>query len=137
MVAGARPKPEGQALNRVQKVVPWTDVPNVPNRRGPRLPQRAADGARWHRAVVRKWQAWKSMPQAALWSAAEWEHALDSIELAQRFYLGDTRAAVELRSRERAMGTTLDARIGLRIRYVEPAVQQLAVVAPIEDYRDL
>ena len=134
---GARPKPDGETVTRHVKQLPWTDVPNVPNQSGPRLPARAADGSKWHRRVVAKWAAWRAMPQAAMWGEAEWEHARDSIEVAQRFYLGDTRAATELRSREKVMGTTLDARLGLRMRYVDPPEPKLAVVVAADDYRDL
>lgn len=77
------------------------------------------------------------MPQAARWAAAEWGHALDTAEVAQRFYLGDTRAAGELRAREKVMGTTHDGRIALRIRYVDPPKKPLAVVVSADDYRDL
>jgi hypothetical protein len=135
--SGARPKPEGEAVTRNPRQLPWTDVPNVPNRSGPRLPWRSADGTRWHRQVVARWAGWKAMPQAALWGGADWGFALDSAEVAQRFYMGQTGAATELRARERVMGTTLDARLGLRIRYVDPPAAALAVVVAADDYRDL
>ena len=50
--------------------------------------------------------------------------------------MGDTRQAGELRQREKIMGTTLDARRDLRIRYVEEAAktEKPALVA-IEGYR--
>jgi hypothetical protein len=59
------------------------------------------------------------MPHASLWTEADWQFALDTAEVAAAFHEGDTKMAVELRQREKIMGTTLDARRDLRIRYVE------------------
>jgi hypothetical protein len=43
----------------------------------------------------------------------------------------------ELRQRERILGTTVDARRDLRIRYVDPEVEEpaIALVANIDDRR--
>jgi hypothetical protein len=52
------------------------------------------------------------------------------------FHQGDLRLATELRAREREMGTTLDARRDLRIRYVEEGVkQERPALVAIKDYR--
>ena len=86
-----------------------------------------------------KWTAWSSMPHCRLWGSAEWDFALDAIELAAQFHEGDTRVATELRNREKVLGTTLDSRRDLRIRYVEPKadVSTGENVTSLNDYRDL
>jgi hypothetical protein len=76
------------------------------------------------------------MPHVVLWTEADWQFALDSAEVAAAFHDGDVKQAVELRQRERIMGTTLDARRDLRIRYIQPIDQEeRAGVAAIEEYR--
>jgi hypothetical protein len=76
------------------------------------------------------------MPHASLWTEADWQFALDTAEVAAAFHDGDTKMAVELRQREKILGTTLDARRDLRIRYVEPRPEEeRAGVTAIADYR--
>jgi len=61
------------------------------------------------------------MPHAKLWKASDWRFALDTLELAAQFYDGGPVAlATELRNREKVLGTTLDFRRDLRIRYTQP-----------------
>lgn len=74
----------------------------------------------WPRETRRWWRAISHMPHCVLWSDADWQFALDTALVAATFHAGDVRAAVELRQRERVLGTTADARRDLRIRYVEP-----------------
>jgi hypothetical protein len=79
------------------------------------------------------------MPQCRLWIPSDWEFALDSLEIAMRFH--DTAVAswsTELRYRERVMGTTHDARQGMRIRYVDPDPgPSSASAASLDSYRNL
>jgi hypothetical protein len=76
------------------------------------------------------------MPRVILWTEADWQFALDSAEVAAVFHGGDVRQAVGLRQRESIMGTTLDARRDLRIRYVEAVEEaERPGVTAIEDYR--
>jgi hypothetical protein len=76
------------------------------------------------------------MPHAVLWTEADWQFALDTAEVAAAFHDGDVKQAVELRQRERIMGTTLDARRDLRIRYVEAVEEaERPGVTAIEHYR--
>ncbi len=52
------------------------------------------------------------------------------------FHMGDAKQAVEPRQREKVMGTTLDARRDLRIRYVETVEEnERPSIAAIEGYR--
>ena len=75
---------------------------------------------------------------APLGAGAGVEFALDTLEVAAALYAGGTVGLVaELRNREKIMATTLDARQGLRIRYIEPASSPPAGVTNLDQYRDL
>lgn len=119
-VGGAKPKPQGQAVTRHQQVHEWTEVANVPFKRGPKLPQRRANGRLWPPEVRKMWEAWASMPHCVHWAKSDWAFALVTIELAALVYDGEPKYATELRNRERVLGTTMDFRRDLRIRYIEP-----------------
>lgn len=136
-VAGRKPKPDGQAITRHPQVHDWTEVVDEPYLgEVPKLPPRRNG---WPARTKRKWLAWSTMPHCRLWGEAEWDFAIDSLELAARFHEGDARLATELRNRERVLGTTADFRRDLRIRYVErpPENEQPASVTSLDDYRDL
>jgi hypothetical protein len=78
------------------------------------------------------------MPHCVKWGPAEWDFALDSIEVAALVHDGEARHATELRNREKVLGTTLDFLRALRIRYVDPFSEaDAAGVTNIADYRDL
>jgi hypothetical protein len=77
------------------------------------------------------------MPHAKLWTQADRDFALDSIEIAARFHEGASGVVTELRIRETLLGVTMDARRDLRIRSVEPKKHDLAVVHQSDDFRDL
>ena len=136
-VAGRKPKPDGQKRNRVAPVHDWTEVPNVPFAGGPKLPARMPDSKGWPAWTKRWWKAVSSMPHCALWEDGDWQFALDTALIAAAFHSGDTKSATELRQREKILGTTVDARRDLRIRYVEPAaeLEEAAGVTSIDDYR--
>ena len=140
--AGRKPKPDGQAINRVKPTHEWVEVEDIPFDGGPDLPARRTNGRNWEERTRQKWDAWRSMPHCKLWGPAEWDFALDTIELAALIHDGEPRFATEVRNRERVLGTTLDFRRDLRIRYVEPkpevnAGDSDAGVTNIADYRDL
>ena len=93
----------------------WVDVPDVPYAGPrPRLPLRD-----WHPSTRRWWATVSKMPHCVLWAASDWEFAITTALVADAFFAtGSAGAAVELRQREKLLGTTLDARRDLRIRYV-------------------
>lgn len=135
---GPAPKPKGQARHRITPPHEWVEVVRVPFEDGPDLPESRSDGRPWPKRTRVKWDAWRSMPHAKLWGAAEWDYAVDSIELAAKFHEGDAKQATELRNREKVLGTTLDYLRALRIRYVDPVEHDdVAGVTNIADYRDL
>lgn len=132
-------KQQTETLARRRAVHDWTEVPDEPFTGAPRLPRTRPDGTAWTEHIRRKWRSWSAMPHAALWHASDWQFAIDSLEVAARFYDGGRAAyAVELRARERVLGTTADARRDLRIRYTTPTLAAVRTVTPsVEDYRDL
>lgn len=143
-VTGRKAKPEGQAVNRNKPTHDWTEVDDVPFDGGPKLPRQRSNGRPWMKRTKDKWDAWRTMPHCKLWGPAEWDFALDSIELAAQFHeSGEPKFATELRNREKVLGTTADYRRDLRIRYVKPKSHDAsgggtdAGVTNIADYRDL
>lgn len=140
-VPGRKPKDDEQKRHRNKPTHAWTEVPDLPfDGPVPRLPTRRGG---WSARAKRKWKAWSSMPHCRLWATTDWEFAIDSLEIAERFYDGESARAVELRNREKQMGTTADYRRDLRIRYVDPDAldrqdeDEEASVTNISDYRDL
>ncbi len=138
-VSGRKPKPTGQARNRMKPVHDWTEVVNVPFDHPPELPEARADGRPWPGRTRQKWFAWSSMPHCVMWGSADWDFAFDTLELAAQFHEGAARLATELRNREKVLGTTVDFRRDLRIRYVDaPSEQEVsASVTSMDDYRNL
>jgi hypothetical protein len=136
---GPRPKPRGQARNRMPLTHGWIDVPNTRFADGPQLPPRRRDGSTWPNGIAEKWAAWSSMPHARLWHEADWGYARDAIELVAAVFAKGAKIGLytELRYREKVMGTTWSARQDMRIRCTEPASAAPASVSRLDDFRDL
>ena len=131
-VVGRVPKPEGQKVHRVQPAHDWLEVPDKPYT-GPR-PKIPADLSDMTRAW---WDAVSSMPHCVLWTDTDWAFAVATAVIADAALAGGVGAATELRNREKIMGTTLDFRRAIRVRYVDPKPRAVAKVASLDDYRDL
>lgn len=126
-VSGRKPKEEGERRNRVKPVHDWTEVLDIPFD-GPvpvKLPAKRVLSSPEGpyevgvHALTRQW--WKTvaaMPHAALWTPSDWMFVLQTALVADDLHHGRTTAATELRQREKIIGTTVDARRDLRIRYV-------------------
>jgi hypothetical protein len=129
-LSGRKPNDRGAKRNRVKPVHDWIEVTDLPFD-GPvpvKLPTKRVlttpDGPydvpvhpmtrAWFRTVA-------AMPHAAMWTASDWLFVLSTALVADDFHHGRTTAAAELRQREKILGTTVDARRDLRIRYVPPA----------------
>ena len=136
-IRGTKPGKAGVSDNRHKPVHEWTDVPNVPNTNVYPLPPLRCDGEPWSQQARAKWEAWSVMPHAALWSDAEWHFVMDTLELCELFYGGNSKVASEIRNREKVFGTTLEFRRDLRIRYVDAKEHTPAAVADMDDYREL
>lgn len=73
------------------------------------------------------------MPHCTLWTETEWLYARRTAELWNVWdTTHDTKVLAEVRQREKVLGTTVDARRDLRIRYVTAEPVQLAPVQPID-----
>jgi hypothetical protein len=139
-------KPNERSINRNQPRVDWTEVPNVPySGEVPELPltrtfinpkgepqeipieKRTRD---WFKAVT-------SMPHCILWQPSDWQFCLDTAMVHASANHGSVSAMSELRQREKIMGTTVDARRDLRIRYVDPEQEApvLTAVPNIDERR--
>lgn len=137
-VTGRKPKPPGESVHRGKPAHEWTEVDDVPFTEAPVLPAVRSNGHPWPEWTARKWQSWSTMPHCTLWTESDWDFAFDSLEVAARFHEGGSAAlAAELRTRERLLGTTVDFRRDLRIRYVQPKQVVLATVIQADDFRNL
>lgn len=124
MHGGAKPKADRTQVRHMNPVHDWDEIPDVPFD-GPVLPTRdvTVDGQRrpfWPDTTRRWWATVKSMPLCKRWTPSDWEFAFMTAELHARIVEGG-RGLTELRQREFRMGMTLDARNGMRIRYVAPS----------------
>lgn len=123
---GPAPKPADQRVNRSAKVADTLKVTNTPYLDAPALPARnPEDNTPWSTAARAFWTTLSTMPHCCLWSAMDWELAVQTVSLYERTRepgnvgLGAHR---ELRARDKSLGMSLDARRCLRIEYVdEPA----------------
>ncbi|MCJ7510279.1 MAG: hypothetical protein MUP14_05270 [Dehalococcoidia bacterium] len=135
-IVGRKPKPEDQRRNQNKPRHDWIEVERRSYRGGPNLPDTQPTGLPWPDRTKDWWAIVRRMPHARLWTKADWGFALDTALVAAHFHGGELGAAVELRQREKILGTTMDARRDLRIRYIEPRPEEeRAGVTAIADYR--
>lgn len=136
-ITGRKPKPEGQKRNRVKPTHDWTEVLDQPFTGGPKLPRQRPDGKAWPRRTKDWWQTVSTMPHCSLWTDSDWSFALDTAFMAAQYHEGDIKGiAAAFLAREKVMGTTMDFRRDLRIRYVqEESEQEDGSVTAIADYR--
>lgn len=145
-VAGRKPAASGQTRHRVKPSVDWVEVANIPYEgERPELPESRTIVTRNDQVqvdlqplTVRWWDTVSRMPHCSLWTESDWMFALTTATVADAAFCGIASAATELRNREKVMGTTVEYRRDLRIRYIDQAVNDKpAEVANIADYRDL
>lgn len=140
-VVGRKPKDEKNRVNRHAPRHDWTEVEDVPFTGGPALPSRRPQNRSWPAMTKRWYDTIRTMPHCVLWAPSDWSFALDTALIAAAFHEGDLKRAPELRVREKLLGTTVEFRRDLRIRYVEKNEERSeqedsAGVTRIDDYRD-
>jgi hypothetical protein len=134
-ISGRKQGPPGVSRNRHPPVHEWIEVEDTPHTGGPDLPPARRDGRLWPEWAVQRWQDWRSMPHAVLWTAGDWGYAVDALEVAVLgFDKGSAMMIGEARQGERLLGTTMDSRRDLRIRYTESGGLGGEFVA-LADYR--
>lgn len=145
-VAGRKPAASGQTRHRVKPSTEWNEVLNVPYGGDvPELPlqrtvltREGQEKVTLQSLTVQWWETVAKMPHCVLWTDSDWMFALSTATVADAAFCGVASAATELRNREKVMGTTVEFRRDLRIRYVDAVVPaESAGVANIADYRDL
>ena len=148
-VSGAKPKPAGQAVTRHKPTHEWVDVVDepfagpvpvkLPTKSIRTLPFGGVEELPIHPMTRLWWRTLCKMPHCRLWADSDWVFAFETALVADRFFYGNQAAAAELARREKVLGTTVDSRRDLRIRYVDPpaAVGEGATVTRLDDYRDL
>lgn len=143
-MAGRKPS-ERPTVTRHKPTVDWTDVLNVPfSGDVPELPLTRTilkDNEPVEIPIEPRtrnwWSAITKMPHCVLWQDSDWQFALDTAMVHAAASHGQVTAMSELRQREKIMGTTVDARRDLRLRYVdpEPEVFELTVVTELDERR--
>jgi hypothetical protein len=144
-MAGRKPA-DRPTVTRHKPTVDWTEVVNVtydgtrpelPTSRMVMNPKGELQEFPVESRTRDWWEAITTMPHCVLWQPSDWQFALDTAMVHADACHGKTTAMGELRQREKIMGTTVDARRDLRIRYVEPESEtpQIAAVANIVDRR--
>lgn len=118
----------------------WTEVPDLPYD-GPKLDLPPLPGQmQWLPQVEAWWEQISAMPHCVLWTPTDWMFALETafmkLDWWSEFFGGAVHAnkSTEIRRREDQMGTTLEARRKLLIRYVPsdaPAMLD-APAAPVD-----
>lgn len=143
-MAGRKPS-ERPVVHRVKPTVDWTEIVNVPySGPVPELPLSRTvlkDGEPIEIPLETRtrnwWNAVTKMPHCILWQDSDWMFAVDTAMVHAQASHGSVSAVAELRQREKIMGTTVDSRRDLRIRYVEPEVEPiLELVTNIDDRRN-
>ena len=144
-MAGRKPA-DRPTVTRHKPTVDWTEVENVPYEgERPELPATRmvmnpkGELQEWpiEQRTHDWWQALTTMPHCVLWSKSDWQFALDTAMVHADACHGKTTAMAELRMREKIMGTTVDARRDLRIRYIdpEPEAPEISAVADLSERR--
>lgn len=95
----------------------WKDVPNVPHE-GPVLA--LPESYEWGPACRAWYEAVSKMPHCVLWSVSDWAFAVETAFVVNELWGGNAAVAGEVRQRNAKMGVTLEDRMKLRIRYVDP-----------------
>lgn len=120
MPRGRKPRHESEKLAE-NPTMQFKEYPSTPyDGPAPDLPELQGG---WSQETLYYWGALSTMPQCVDWRAGDWEFAFMTCLIHQRI-VSNPRTSVtwftELRARESRMGVTLESRVTMRIRYVDP-----------------
>ena len=124
VVAGVGPAPKDPArrARRNADPVPLRVIESRPVEQ-PRLPDFQVVGDdgleefQWPDATRTWWRMWAESPLSDDFTETDWSFLLDTAVLHARFWLGDVKAAGELRLRVAKFGATPEDRARLRIQF--------------------
>lgn len=126
------PFPKENSRNR-GKITDWKEYENTPNEPRP-VPK--VHGVKFRVAVVEWWNIICRMPHTVDWKESDWQFAVETMLLREAWWKTYARngnpqpsVMVELRRRDDQMGTTMEARRKLRIRYIEPRISESEIEA--------
>lgn len=71
----------------------------------------------WPTETRRWWETWGASPLAASFTADDWSFLLDTALLHRAVWMGDVKAAAELRLRVAKFGATPEDRLRLRVQF--------------------
>src|SRR5690606_36161144 len=118
VVAGRGPAPKDPSKRRRRNAdpIPTTKVVDDGELRGEPLPDDAIEES-WHPRTVAWWQTWRRSPQAATFTATDWDFLLDTALMHHTMWAkGRWEFAAELRLRSAKFGATPEDRARLRLQ---------------------
>lgn len=156
-LSGPLPKEDRTQVRHRNPVHAFTEYERVPFEGAPELPPRASSndtgawatagvipGVDWPQATMSWWRTISRMPHCTAWEDTDWQFAFLTAEVHARTCEGwKGYNGSELRQRERLMGVYYEARLALRIRYVDPkgapsdGDELPAGVTRLDDFRSL
>ena len=116
-MAGRGPAPKDSTERRRRNMPEQMTVVAVDGDvHGPDLP----DSMEWPSATREWWETWRRSAQAQAFTGTDWSFLVDTAVLHAQFWLGDLKAAPELRLRVAKFGATPEDRARLKIAVGEP-----------------
>ncbi len=118
------PPPKDVKHGHTPNAVAWTEVEDVPYEGAPPLPKLGRN-KKWHPLVEQWWAIVTRMPHCVLWRDEDWQKLLELAYDKDFYWKADakrtTSQATEIRRKEDQLGIGLEARVKLRIKYIDPA----------------
>lgn len=114
---GPAPKDPDKRVRRNKDPIPATMLTEDEEIRGPELPS----GVEWPIPTLAWWETWRRSPQAAHFTATDWDFLVDTALLHARFWSGEASMASELRLRVAKFGATPEDRARLRMQVGDPS----------------
>lgn len=123
---GPAPKPADQRVRRNKEPI-RTKVSAAGAVRGPELPGGfvGPDGelVPWHECTARWWENWRRSPQAATFTATDWDFLLDTALMHHKMWAnGRWDFASEVRLRVAKFGATPEDRLRLKLDITPPSL---------------
>jgi len=117
-LAGRGPAPKDPSKRRRRNIdpIPTSSLVDDGQLRGPELPDVLA-GQAWHPRTLAWWETWRRSPQAATFTATDWDFLIDTALMHHTMWAkGRWEFAAELRLRAGKFGATPEDRARLRMQ---------------------